>query len=156
MPEVLSSEVIETLAGGEVLARVDTLGLVGALAQVASRSTNAPRRIAGLGVELGKILAGRSDVAAESRDWRFANRAWRDNPGFRRLAQTYLAWERTVEQVIADAELDWRTEERARFATKIDQRAGTHQFPPPQPRSPRACLRDRWQEHGARVAQHHP
>ena len=54
----------------------------------------------------------------KARDWRFANRAWRDNPGFRRLAQTYLAWERTVEQVIADAELDWRTEERARFADK--------------------------------------
>ena len=65
MPEVLSSEIIETLAGGEVLARVDSLGLVGALAHVASRSTNAPRRLAGLGLELTKILAGRSDVEPE-------------------------------------------------------------------------------------------
>ncbi|HEY3942323.1 MAG TPA: alpha/beta fold hydrolase [Acidimicrobiales bacterium] len=118
MPEAVSEE-IEGLGGGEILARADSLGLVGALAAVAARSTTAPRRLAGLGVELGKILAGRSTVEPEARDWRFANRAWRDHPGFHRLAQSYLAWERVVDQVVADAELDWRTDERARFASRL-------------------------------------
>jgi len=120
VPEVLSPEELENaVAGGEVLARADTLGLAGALTRVAVRSHHAPQRLAGLGVELAKVLAGRSDIVPEPRDWRFANRAWKENPAFRRMAQSYLAWVRTVEEMVSDAGLDWRTDERARFATQL-------------------------------------
>jgi polyhydroxyalkanoate synthase len=112
-------EVAESVQGGEVLARVDSLGLVGALARVAARSQKAPGRLAGLGLELGRIAAGRSDVAPDPKDWRFTNRAWRENPAFHRLAQAYLAWVEMVDNLVADADLDWRTTERARFATRL-------------------------------------
>ncbi|HUY40385.1 MAG TPA: alpha/beta fold hydrolase [Candidatus Dormibacteraeota bacterium] len=109
----------EAVESGEVLARADSLGLLGALAKVAVRSRNAPRRMADLGVELGKITVGRSGVRPEPKDWRFANRAWSENPAFRRLAQGYLAWAQVVDRIVADADLDWRTTERAQFATRL-------------------------------------
>ena len=40
--------------------------------------------------DLLEVLVGRSDVAPEPRDKRFAHPAWRDNPVYRRLLQAYL------------------------------------------------------------------
>ena len=40
--------------------------------------------------QLLEVLVGRSDVAPEPRDKRFAHPAWRDNPVYRRLLQAYL------------------------------------------------------------------
>ena len=49
------------------------------------------RQAAQLGAELGRIAAGRSSVAADPRDRRFADPAWKDNPVLRRSVQAYLA-----------------------------------------------------------------
>src|SRR3954447_6256272 len=78
-----------------------------------------PRRpagqIAGLGKELGKIVVGRSEVTPSKKDKRFADPAWTENPLYSRLCQAYLATSNTVEDLVADADLDWRSQQRPSF-----------------------------------------
>jgi polyhydroxyalkanoate synthase subunit PhaC len=102
-----------------MLGRVDPLGLAGALVQVGARTATGalPKRVAGLGIEMAKVAVGRSDITPEPKDWRFENRAWKENPLYHRLCQAYLACSRTALDLVDDAHFDWRTEERAKLAT---------------------------------------
>jgi len=88
-------------------------------AQFAARLLRRPaatgRRLHGLAAEVARIGAGTSTVAPSPRDRRFADPAWTDNPVLRRLQQVYLAAGRTAEQLLADADLDRRDEQRVRF-----------------------------------------
>jgi polyhydroxyalkanoate synthase len=69
--------------------------------------------------KLLEVLAGRSDVAPDARDKRFADRAWSDNPVYRRLMQAYLVEARAVLDVVDEVELDRKSRERARFAMSL-------------------------------------
>jgi polyhydroxyalkanoate synthase len=106
---------------GRLFARVDSLGLADAVIRVGARTATKalPRRLTGLGVELSKIAIGKSAIAPEPTDRRFANRAWTENPAFRRMGQSYLACSQTAFDLVDDAQLDWRTGERARFAVSL-------------------------------------
>jgi polyhydroxyalkanoate synthase len=79
-----------------------------------------PRRAAAdagsFGAELWRVAAGSSDERPAKGDRRFAERAWQDNWVLRRVMQSYLAACETVDRLISDAGLDWRTERQARFA----------------------------------------
>ena len=44
------------------------------------------------------------------KDRRFKDEAWEQNPAFRRLLQAYLATGRTIDSLICEADLDWRSE----------------------------------------------
>ena len=92
-----------------------TLRLAGALA---ARSGVAGRRLGGLAAELARIGAGTSTVAPSARDRRFADPAWSRSPVLRRLVQAYVATGRTVADLIADADLDWRDDQRVRFVAE--------------------------------------
>ena len=72
-------------------------------AKLALRPDKIARRSAGLTAELAKIAVGRSEIEAPKRDRRFSDDAWRENPAFKRLLQTYLAAGRTVDGLICDA-----------------------------------------------------
>ncbi|MBV9449092.1 MAG: alpha/beta fold hydrolase [Streptosporangiaceae bacterium] len=78
-----------------------------------------PRVVAGqaawLGIELARVLAGRSRLAPASRDRRFADPAWAGNPVLRRVLQAYLAGSGSAEALLDGAELDWRDDTRLRF-----------------------------------------
>jgi len=73
------------------------------------------RQAALLGAELGKIAAGRSEIAPGARDRRFADPAWSGNPLLRRVVQAYLAGGGAAEALLAGAGLGWRDETRLRF-----------------------------------------
>ncbi|HET6547522.1 MAG TPA: alpha/beta fold hydrolase [Solirubrobacter sp.] len=85
-------------------------------AKLALRPRAVARRSAGLAGELAKIAAGRSELEPPKRDRRFKDEAWQQNPAFKRLMQTYLATGRTIDALICEADLDWRSERRVRFA----------------------------------------
>ncbi|HEY1916022.1 MAG TPA: alpha/beta fold hydrolase [Streptosporangiaceae bacterium] len=68
-----------------------------------------------VGMELGKILAGRSAVTPDRRDRRFADPAWASNPLLKRIMQAYLVAGQGAEGLLAGAELDWRDGERMTF-----------------------------------------
>ena len=50
---------------------------------------------------------------------RFADPAWSSHPVYRRLGQAYLVVERAISDAVEDADVDWQTRERARFAAGI-------------------------------------
>jgi poly[(R)-3-hydroxyalkanoate] polymerase subunit PhaC len=83
---------------------------------LARRPRRPVRRATTLGVELARVAAGRSQMRPVAGDRRFGDRAWETNPLLRGLLQAYLAAGDAVDGLIADAELDWRDERRARFA----------------------------------------
>src|SRR5207302_890441 len=69
--------------------------------------------------EAARVMAGWSDITAERGDWRFADPTWNENPVYRRLKQLYLAGVETLNGLVDDADVDWRTRERARFAVTV-------------------------------------
>ncbi|MCX6463080.1 MAG: alpha/beta fold hydrolase [Pseudonocardiales bacterium] len=76
------------------------------------------RTLGGTAVELGRVLAGRSEIAPDRKDKRFADPAWTGNPVLRRVAQAYLAAAGAAERIVDGAELDWATDQRIRFLTE--------------------------------------
>jgi poly[(R)-3-hydroxyalkanoate] polymerase subunit PhaC len=82
---------------------------------LARRPRTVAQRGASLAGELASIAGGRSAIAPERKDRRFADPAWASNPLLRATVQAYLAWAGTVESLLADADLNWRDSERMRF-----------------------------------------
>jgi polyhydroxyalkanoate synthase len=85
------------------------------LAGLVRHPRRAARDAAGLGAELVKVAGGSSEIAPRKSDRRFSDQAWQDNWLLRRVLQAYLATCDTVDRLILDADLDWRTERQARF-----------------------------------------
>ena len=83
--------------------------------RLAMRPVGTVRRISTLAAELGRIGVGGSKLAPAPRDRRFTDQAWTQNPFLRRVVQAYLATGRTVEQLIDDADLAWRDDQRVRY-----------------------------------------
>jgi polyhydroxyalkanoate synthase subunit PhaC len=65
--------------------------------------------------DLGSVVAGRSHRAPARADKRFTDPAWQHNPLLRRIMQGYLAAAETADGLLADADLDWRDNEKMRF-----------------------------------------
>lgn len=82
---------------------------------LARRPLTTGRRLVGLAAELARIGAGTSTVAPSKRDRRFADPAWSENPLLRRVVQAYQTAGQTAEQLVGDAVLGWRDEQRVRF-----------------------------------------
>jgi polyhydroxyalkanoate synthase len=85
------------------------------LASLATRPTVPVRRLGNLTAGLAQIALGTSTITPSRRDRRFADEAWTTNPVLRRAVQAYLAAAQTAEHLVADADLDWRDDQRARF-----------------------------------------
>jgi polyhydroxyalkanoate synthase len=85
-------------------------------AGLARRPAGVARRAAGLTAELTRAATGRSELAPASGDRRFADAAWQENWLLREVLQGYLAVGETVDSLISDAGVDWRTERQARLA----------------------------------------
>ena len=81
-----------------------------------------PRMMAQQGIELSKtlldIVAGKSEIAPDARDWRFKDEAWKTNPAYKRLAQAYLAATEAIEKMIPD-DLSTENKQRAELAASI-------------------------------------
>jgi len=93
-----------------------TAGALGAAAGLAPRVVRAG---AGLAAELTRVAVGRSQVEPAKGDRRFTDPTWANNPVFHRLMQGYLAFSNSVDTVVEEADLDWRSKERARFVAGV-------------------------------------
>jgi polyhydroxyalkanoate synthase len=69
--------------------------------------------------EVAAAIYGRSTLEPLKGDRRFTDPAWTSSPVYRRLGQSYLALEQAISCAVEDADVDWRTRERARFAAGI-------------------------------------
>ena len=119
-----------------------------AVVGLARHPGRAARDTRGLGAELVSIAADRSEVGPAKGDRRFGDRAWQKNWLLHRVMQGYLATCETVDELISDADLDWRTERQARFAASnlLDALAPTN-FPWSNP----AVLKESIDEGGANL-----
>jgi poly[(R)-3-hydroxyalkanoate] polymerase subunit PhaC len=87
-------------------------------AKLTVRPDTVVTRGAQLAAELAKVGIGRSALEPAKGDRRFKDDAWRGNPAFKRLLQSYLAAGQAVDGLIDDAGLDWRSERQVRFAAE--------------------------------------
>jgi polyhydroxyalkanoate synthase len=85
----------------------------------AVRHGDTGRGVARLARETTRIVRGTSTLSADKKDWRFRDPAWRENHGYHRLMQFYLAWSQEVDRVVEAADLSWRDAERARFLASL-------------------------------------
>ncbi|MGQ0629673.1 MAG: alpha/beta fold hydrolase [Sporichthyaceae bacterium] len=119
MTALREEAVVDAAVGGEDAGSVDIRSMLAALGKVAVHSGALVATTRELGVELLKVAAGRSDVEPARGDSRFADPTWSEHPGYRRLKQGYLACSRAVDGLVDEADVEWRTKERARFAAGI-------------------------------------
>jgi polyhydroxyalkanoate synthase len=72
-------------------------------------------RVGTLTRELGDIAIGKSHRVPARADKRFADAAWQQNPFLHRIMQAYLAGSESAAGLLADAQLDWRDNEKMQF-----------------------------------------
>jgi polyhydroxyalkanoate synthase subunit PhaC len=109
---------LEDLWGGELLGGVDPLAMFDGLRKVTRPTAVARGAVSVLG-ELARIAVGRSKVEPAPKDPRFAHPAWAENPLYHRLAQSYLAWGSAMQHIVDEADIDWRSRQRAQFAMNL-------------------------------------
>ncbi len=88
-------------------------------ARLATRPVSTAKLGLSTTVELGKVALGSSEVEPGPRDKRFADPAWSGNPVLHRLCQAYLVSGSALEQLVDDADLDWRSEQQMRFVVQM-------------------------------------
>jgi polyhydroxyalkanoate synthase len=100
---------------------------IGALRFLGQQAVRQPLTLArdtpGAARELLRIALGKSQVAPEKGDKRFADPAWRENPLYQRAMQTYLYYGSQVDPFIDSLGIEGLNRERARFALALVREA---------------------------------
>jgi polyhydroxyalkanoate synthase len=110
----LSANPLVGVRGQDILAAAREL-----LAQMARRPGVALQQYFFLLGELARIATGRSALAPAAQDKRFADRAWKESPAYRALAQVYLAWGQALDRFVDQAGMEKREAQRARFVVSL-------------------------------------
>jgi polyhydroxyalkanoate synthase len=119
---VAPPEETAVVESGEPVAVPSVASLVTGVAATLGQGRALARETATLVQELARITSGSSRVAPAAKDRRFADPAWRTNPAYRRIGQSYLAGSAGLSRLVDELErggADWHTVERARFAIDI-------------------------------------
>ena len=94
------------------------LDMVNAIADLADPAAVA-KEMPWLAEELTKIALGKSDIAFDKRDKRFADDAWQNVPYFKLLGQSYRLFEMWMDRMYQQADGTWQNKARARFAADV-------------------------------------
>jgi poly[(R)-3-hydroxyalkanoate] polymerase subunit PhaC len=113
------ADTTDEIFGGEDLGGLDPVAILRSMSVGFRNVPGLARVSAGLSAEWARVALGRSKIEAARGDWRFADPAWTENPGYRRLKQAYLAWSEASLALVDEANMEWREAERARFAMTI-------------------------------------
>jgi polyhydroxyalkanoate synthase len=112
-----TSDTDRAVGGSDLSAALDPMQMGAALTDLMNPfilATEAPRFAA----ELVKVGLGLSELEF-GEDRRFADPAWRDNPLYRLIGQSYLAWEQSVGRLVEHQQDGWQRQERARYLANI-------------------------------------
>ena len=102
------------------LAREDFVGAVALLLrETATDPARTMRHVQSFGDDVVKILTGKSDLAPDPKDHRFADSAWKTNLVYRRLLQAYVATQKELNEYIDGSDLDAREKGQARFFASL-------------------------------------
>ncbi|XBB69980.1 alpha/beta fold hydrolase [Nocardioides sp. WV_118_6] len=100
--------------GGALIGTLDPLSMIESCARTVSPAALA-RTSLSLAQQVPRILLGLAPADLPAKDARFADDAFGANVVYRRLAASYALWEREMMAIVDDADVDWRTRERARM-----------------------------------------
>ncbi|MHB8451639.1 MAG: PHA/PHB synthase family protein [Mycobacteriales bacterium] len=116
-----SDGVLESVAGGEAVTLPRLGDIAGGVAAVLTESRTVVEETARLSLELARIGVGRSVVGPKAGDRRFTDRAWSENPLFKRIVQGYLATADSLSSVVDALEksADPKRAESARFGLTL-------------------------------------
>ena len=89
------------------------------LGEMLNNPAVAMRQYVTLFAELGRIATGSSALAPDPKDRRFADPAWKNNPAYRALAQSYLAWGNALYRFLDEAKIGSHDAERGRFLVSL-------------------------------------
>jgi polyhydroxyalkanoate synthase subunit PhaC len=104
--------------GGEAAGLPSPRGMVRGVAATFMQPGPVAREAVRLGKDAARILRGTHDLAPSPKDKRFTDPAWSLHPGYRRLAQAYLAGSASLRRLVDEFEAggaDWREVEQVRF-----------------------------------------
>ncbi len=102
------------------LTREDIIGAVAVLLrETASDPQRLMRHSQEMGMDMIKIMTGKSELAPHPKDKRFMDPAWRYNPFMRAGAQYYLAVQKGMANWLEELDLDALEKDRARFISNI-------------------------------------
>jgi polyhydroxyalkanoate synthase subunit PhaC len=126
-PEVSEDEVsrsaADSILGANPFLGIDRRALMEALARAAARLPSRPVQAlsvtAGSVAELGRIVAGRSEVGPARGDRRFTDAAWTEHPVYHRLMQAYLNWDSALHRLVDVAQMGPDSAQRAHFAVTL-------------------------------------
>jgi polyhydroxyalkanoate synthase len=112
------SEALASVESAEPIGVPSPRGMARAVLSTLAQPGPLAREAARLGRSTVRILRGTEEIAPSPRDKRFADPAWSIHPGYRRLAQSYLALTGSLNGLVDAYEArgaDWREVEQARF-----------------------------------------
>ncbi|SER87974.1 polyhydroxyalkanoate synthase [Pseudomonas sp. NFACC02] len=89
------------------------------LTQAIKQPFHSAKHVAHFGLELKNVMLGKSTLAPDSDDRRFADPAWSQNPLYRRYLQTYLAWRKELHDWIDDSSLSDQDISRGHFVITL-------------------------------------
>ena len=119
----LVEEALAAAPGATDMAFLDQAQVAAAAARLVraalSESPRLLRNSLALTGELARVGLGTSDVTPQRNDRRFADDAFTQNPLYRRWAQAYLAWNRSVHDLVDDLDLDAKSRIRAHFVASL-------------------------------------
>jgi polyhydroxyalkanoate synthase len=111
-------EALGSVEAAEPVALPTPRGMVRGVLATLAQPRPLAREVVRLGRDAVRIARGTDEIAPAPRDRRFADPAWSMHPGYRRLAQSYLAATGSVDRLLDAYEAggaDWRDVESSRF-----------------------------------------
>lgn len=119
---------VDAILGANPFVGISTRDVLASLGQfmrnVAAHPDEFRSRMSGYLFDLMEVVAGTSEIKPEANDRRFADPAFAENPFFRRVMQSYLAWRSALhslvglstEPAVGD---DWKRPAQERFAVTL-------------------------------------
>src|SRR5579863_4161894 len=97
------------------------LGMVAELGRfLSSRPDSVMSRMGQLAIDLVQNGMGNSEIAPAASDKRFADPSFAQNPIYKRVMQSYLAWRNSLLDLVQeDQSIHWQDAEQLRFATML-------------------------------------
>ncbi|MGZ4541305.1 MAG: PHA/PHB synthase family protein [Blastococcus sp.] len=112
------SEALASVESAESVGVPAPRGMARAVLSTVAQPRPLAREAARLARSTVRILRGTEEIAPSPKDKRFVDPAWSTHPGYRRLAQSYLAVTGSLNGLVdayEDGGADWREVEQARF-----------------------------------------
>ncbi|MGH7933964.1 MAG: PHA/PHB synthase family protein [Candidatus Binataceae bacterium] len=122
-----NSPAIGAILGANPFVSLDTRQIIGMVGEMvtalAARPDHVVKTLGQFALEVVRVATGVSSVEADPGDKRFVDPTWKENPLYRRLLQSYLAWRTAMSGLVETdangASRDWKASAQHRFAVTL-------------------------------------